>query len=211
MTMRSKLTKKQIQANRERAKKSTGPRTPEGKARSARNALKHGMYAESLLVFGENERLLDEITRQYYEDFAPANIHERMLLEQMICAQWRLLRVARSRVPNTADWDQDLNRAIGQEKIYASIYRSYSKAAAQLERSRAQRGALPPVIEREQAQPIPVNPFEDPLSEINSPPKSRETGEFHDSGFVPAKCDAGPPVSCIRPGCVIYPPEEEAA
>ncbi len=169
--MRSKLTKKQIQANRERAKKSTGPRTPEGKARSASNALKHGMYAETLLVFGENERLLDEITRQYYQDFAPANIHERMLLEQMIFAQWRLLRVARSRVPNTRDWDQDLNRAIGQEKIDASIYRSYAKAAAQLERSRAQRGALPPVVEREQAQPIPVNPFDDPLSEINSAAK----------------------------------------
>ena len=166
--MRSKLTKKQIQANRECAKKSTGPRTSEGKARSARNALKHGMYAESLLVFGENERLLDEITRQYYEDYAPANIHERMLLEQMIFAQWRLLRVARSRVP-----------AHG-------------------------------VVNREQAQSIPVNPFADPLSE-SIPAKPKETEEFHDAGFVPAKCDSGPPVSSILPGRVIYPPEEEAA
>ena len=210
--MRSKLTKKQIQANRERAKKSTGPRTPEGKARSARNALKHGMYAEALLIFGENERLLAEITQQYFEDFAPANIHERMLLEQMIFAQWRLLRVARSRVPDTRDWDQDLNRANCQEKIYASIYRSYAKAAALLERSRAQRGALPPVVEREQVPPIPVNAFEDPLSEVNSASSANETEEFHNAGFVPSERDSGsPPDSSIPPGRVISPPDEKAA
>jgi hypothetical protein len=210
--MRSKLTEKQIQANRERAKKSTGPRTPEGKARSARNALKHGMYAEALLIFGDNERLLAEITRQYFEDFAPANIHERMLLEQMIFAQWRLLRVARSRVPDTRDWDLDLNRAIGHEKIYASIYRSYAKATALLERSRAQRGALPPVVQREQAPPIPVNALDDPLSEANSPYSPKETKEFHDAGFVSPKRDSEllpePSTPFDR---VIYPPHEEAA
>jgi hypothetical protein len=208
--MRSKLTQKQIQANRERAKKSTGPRTPEGKARSARNALKHGMYAEALLVFGDNERLLAEITRQYFEDFPPANIHERMLLEQMIFAQWRLLRVARSRVPDTRDWDLDLNRAIGQEKIYASIYRSYAKAAALLERSRTQRGALPPVVQREQAPPIPVNAFDDPFSEANSASSTNGTEEFHVAGFVPANAPEPPELS-TPPGRVLDPLKEEAA
>ena len=139
-----------------------------------------------------------------------------MLLEQMIFAQWRLLRVARSQVPNTRDWDEDLNRAIGQEKIYASIYRSYAKAAALLERSRTQRGELPPVIEREQAQPIPVNAFDDPLSEANSlvtpPAKQSQTEEFHDAGFVPPKQDsASPPYPSIGPGRVIDLPGEEAA
>jgi hypothetical protein len=209
--MRSKLTEKQIQANRERAKKSTGPRTPEGKARSARNALKHGMYAEALLIFGDNERLLAEITRQYFEDFAPANIHERMLLEQMVFAQWRLLRVARSRVPDTRDWDLDLNRAIGQEKIYASIYRSYAKAAALLERSRAQRGALPPVVQREEARPIPVSAFDDPFSEVNSTAGAKETEEFRDAGFVPANGPESPSNLSIPPGRLIDLPDEEAA
>jgi hypothetical protein len=133
-----------------------------------------------------------------------------MLLEQMIVAQWRLLRVARSRVPDTRDWDQDLNRAIGQEKIYASIYRSYAKAAALLERSRAQRGALPPVVPREEARPIPVNAFDDPLSEVNST-AAKETEEFRDAGFVPANASESPSKLSIPPGRVIYPPDEEAA
>ena len=185
--MRSKLTKKQIQANRERAKKSTGPRTPEGKARSAMNALKNGLYAEALLLWEENDRLLAEITRQYFEDFPPANVHERMLLEQMVFTQWRMLRVARSRTPNTRDWDLDLNRALGQEKIYGSLHRSYAKAAAQLERSRASRGAVPPVVHRDPAPPIPADAWDDPKSQVNLDSIAQKTKEIDAAGFVPAK------------------------
>jgi hypothetical protein len=40
------ISAKQYEANRKNAKKSTGPRTPEGKAASSKNALKHGIFAK---------------------------------------------------------------------------------------------------------------------------------------------------------------------
>jgi hypothetical protein len=51
---------KQIEANRRNALKSTGPTTPEGKERSCRNALRHGLTAETVIAALEDA-----------EDYAP--------------------------------------------------------------------------------------------------------------------------------------------
>ena len=47
-------TKAQTNANRQSAKKSTGVRTNEGKARSAQNALKHGLLARDAVLSHED-------------------------------------------------------------------------------------------------------------------------------------------------------------
>ena len=47
-------TKKQIAANRKNAKKSTGPKTAKGKARSSRNALKHGLLSRQVVLADED-------------------------------------------------------------------------------------------------------------------------------------------------------------
>ena len=47
-------TTAQRKANRQNAKKSTGPRTPEGKARSSQNALKHGLLARDAVMADED-------------------------------------------------------------------------------------------------------------------------------------------------------------
>ena len=44
------ISDKQLAANRANAAKSTGPRTPEGKARSAQNSRIHGFTASSFTV-----------------------------------------------------------------------------------------------------------------------------------------------------------------
>ena len=46
------VSEKQRRANRQNAKKSTGPKTADGKARASRNALKHGLLAKDVVITG---------------------------------------------------------------------------------------------------------------------------------------------------------------
>ena len=65
-------SQKQIEANRANAKRSTGPRTEQGKARSRENAWKHGLTASGLLVaHGESVDDLEALRAQLLEEHAP--------------------------------------------------------------------------------------------------------------------------------------------
>ena len=52
--MSKKISQKQIDANRRNAKKSTGPKTKEGKAKSAMNSIKYGIYSDKYLIKDES-------------------------------------------------------------------------------------------------------------------------------------------------------------
>jgi hypothetical protein len=57
-------TAAQIAANQANAKLSTGPRTPEGKAIVAGNAVKHGFCSSQAIVCDEDRGLFEELARQ---------------------------------------------------------------------------------------------------------------------------------------------------
>ena len=69
--------------------KSKGPVTPEGKARSAQNAFRHGLAARSIPLANESESRCAEMLAAYTEHFQPANIVEQDLIEEMVAAKWR--------------------------------------------------------------------------------------------------------------------------
>ena len=53
-------SEKQIEANRINALNSTGPQTTEGKARSCRNAFKHGLSSKHFVIDGEDYLYIDQ-------------------------------------------------------------------------------------------------------------------------------------------------------
>ncbi len=88
-------TQAQNKANRENAKRSTGPRTAEGKARSSKNALKHGLLAQDAVMAGEDPAEYDRCFQQLEENIFPKNAIEFALVRQIADAEWRLRRISR--------------------------------------------------------------------------------------------------------------------
>ncbi len=86
-------TAKQAAANRRNAAKSTGPRTKSGKARSRRNALKHGLSAEQVVMLGEDPAAFEALRDDLYTHYQPADPVAENLVEQVAACIWRLRRV----------------------------------------------------------------------------------------------------------------------
>jgi len=85
----------QTLANRENAQKSTGPKSAEGKAISAKNAVKHGVFAVETLIKGENREDFELFRQKLLEEFAPDGAVETMLAERIVSLGWRLKRIVR--------------------------------------------------------------------------------------------------------------------
>lgn len=85
----------QIEANRRNALKSTGPRTPEGKANSARNALQHGLASISPLSFLaiEDRSAFERMLHGYILKYQPAHADEVDLLTDAVFCKWRQHRL----------------------------------------------------------------------------------------------------------------------
>jgi hypothetical protein len=86
---------KQTEANRRNALKSTGPKTPEGKAAIRLNALKHGLLSQEILLPGEDEEALTELGEILTAELQPVGALENLLVARITAAVWRLRRLGR--------------------------------------------------------------------------------------------------------------------
>jgi hypothetical protein len=84
---------KQQEANRQNAKKSTGPRTPTGKKRSSQNSLTHGIFCQDIVLPHEQKHLFTAIRNSNIQSFSPQCITELFLVDELTIAQWKLRRL----------------------------------------------------------------------------------------------------------------------
>jgi len=96
----------QVLANRSNARKSTGPRTPEGKATASQNAVKHGLLAEQVVIKGEDPAQFECYREGMLGELAPVGAVEEMLAERAVSLSWRLRRAERL-----------------QSAVFATVYR----------------------------------------------------------------------------------------
>jgi hypothetical protein len=86
-------TQKQLAANRENAKSSSGPVTPEGKFISSHNAVKTGLTGQTVLLKTDDVEAYKTHIQRLNDDHKPARDNERALVQDLADTEWRLLRI----------------------------------------------------------------------------------------------------------------------
>jgi hypothetical protein len=89
------VSEAQLAANRANAERSTGPITPEGRARSSQNALKTGLTGKTVLLPNEDAAQYQRELDQYVSTYQPANDEEMRLVQSLNDCVWRIDRIQR--------------------------------------------------------------------------------------------------------------------
>ena len=84
-----------VAANRRNAAKSTGPRTTEGKAVVAQNAVKHGLWARQAVLRNEDPQEFELHRSRMLRKLAPDGPEEEAMAERIVGLWWRLKRAER--------------------------------------------------------------------------------------------------------------------
>jgi hypothetical protein len=90
------VSERKLAANRENAKKSSGPKTIPGKAHSRANAIRHGLFAtdlfEDLLITREKPEEFQKLCDRLREQYQPVGVAEELEVERIRICWWRLKR-----------------------------------------------------------------------------------------------------------------------
>jgi hypothetical protein len=143
-------------ASRINGARSRGPKSPEGKARSAQNALKHGLRAQKFVVVGdESAREFAALEAALVDELAPEGTLQGLLAGRIARAAWRLERAERIEAELFA-------REMGDRNLGLALIRDGNGAralhAAALPRHGARRavaGVAPPQGAAGRAGPCP--------------------------------------------------------
>ena len=188
--------------------RSTGPRSAAGKARSSMNALKTGIYANSLIIPGEDPTHLAALTEEYFQRYRPTLPEHRDQVDILVRSTWTLRRLA---VAEAQVWIYQIegadnlspNAPLGQalhncdrtlsrlQRIVNGTQRNYRDALHELERIQA----LPLDTQSPTSPEIaPENPIPNPEIPPVEATQPTETEPVNPSPqFVPSSSTPPPP------------------
>jgi hypothetical protein len=123
------ISDKQLAANRANAKKSTGPRTRLGKARSEMNGFKHGFTGLATVMTQEDYEAQKEFIHPYVDDLKPVGPVELQLARTAALDNFRLNRLKAieentfcygefTPVCEFQAYDHRIHHAVAQSKVF---------------------------------------------------------------------------------------------
>src|SRR5258705_11016226 len=85
-------SQKKIEANRQNAQLSSGPRSVEGKKTSSRNATKHGLLVKDIVITTrankEDQTEFDALLDELRDDYKPIGVAEDLLVQELAISYW---------------------------------------------------------------------------------------------------------------------------
>ncbi len=83
----------QLVANRANSQLSTGPTSPEGKAKSSLNAVKTGLTGRTVVLPSDDAAIYENHIRGYFNELKPVGLRESGLAQSLADTAWRLERI----------------------------------------------------------------------------------------------------------------------
>lgn len=133
------LTQRRIEANRRNASRSTGPRTAEGKARVARNAVKHGFFAAQQRWTPRQHRDFEQTLDALRDDLKPQGVLEESCVRTIAQSYVRMAAMLRYENIAALKYHQRRDREL-DERIAAA--NATEAARLEAERERLRRAGL---------------------------------------------------------------------
>ena len=179
--MPAERTQAQIEAARRNGAKSRGPVTPEGKARSSKNALKHGLATpEHILLEGEDEAAFTALHEGLIEENEPESPTEALLVHRLAVTFWKQSRADRLEAKLFANTDPprfitsegiepgdpeaffDLRRFNAIRGYQAQLSREVSRCLGELRRLKAARSSKNEPVKRPSQRALATSKQERP-------------------------------------------------
>lgn len=172
-------TQAQIEANRRNAQKSTGPRTPDGKAAVRQNAFRHGFCSSLPLMHDESDDEAQQLLSALTEENQPVGVNEEILVYQMAEQFFFQQRASALLVEelDSADRGDKNAREIGlMLRYHTTAVRGFSKALHDLCKLQKERKLheIGFVSQEPEQAPVetPVEPQAPPAADPKSTPEA---------------------------------------
>ena len=119
-------TQKQIKANQANSKKSTGAITTNGKLTVAGNAIKHGLFAQRLILTDENLDEYAQLIDGLISSLNPVGTLEQLLVEKIAVATWKQLRLTKAESASI-ELDRRMDRVANIDYVAKAIGRKWDE------------------------------------------------------------------------------------
>ncbi|MBV9398904.1 MAG: hypothetical protein JO062_13055 [Bryobacterales bacterium] len=112
---------------RQNGARSKGPVTPEGKAASSQNSIRHGMLSQTVVLEGESKDLFEQLLTSITTEIQPRTPIETGLVERMAIAHWRQMRTwAVQKASLDVEMARPENTSGSKPARFAGVFKSLS-------------------------------------------------------------------------------------